>query len=232
MGISKTNDHIQIRIKMPNPSQEPPASSIAKNQDLKDMDVLCIFKIKIESQNLEYGITNDQWSLTGPCSWFWLSIFILKVLRSSMTFKSSFLKFLSWVWHLDLNFDMVTGLWYNHDMNIGSLFWFWRCKEQLCPLSSDGELWRMLEVPDWCWSLDIDLDIVTGLWYTPHPKFGSLSGFWMCKEHSFKAMEDAGGSWLDVVVIWVLICGLGGGWRLLTRIWHLDLDLDIVSGLR
>ena len=36
-------------IKMPNPSQEPPAPTKALNQDLKDMDVLCTFKIKIES---------------------------------------------------------------------------------------------------------------------------------------------------------------------------------------
>ena len=41
---SKVHDHIQIKIKMSNPSQEPPASSKAQNQDLKDMDVLCIFK--------------------------------------------------------------------------------------------------------------------------------------------------------------------------------------------
>ena len=33
---------------MANPSQEPPVSSKAPNQDLKDMDVLCTFKFKIE----------------------------------------------------------------------------------------------------------------------------------------------------------------------------------------
>ena len=60
MGISKTSDHIQIKIKMPNPSEEPPASSKAPNQDLKDMDVLCTFKIKIESQNFEHGCIKDQ----------------------------------------------------------------------------------------------------------------------------------------------------------------------------
>ena len=38
-----------------NPSHEPPASSKAPNQDLKDTDVLYTFKIKIESQNAEYG---------------------------------------------------------------------------------------------------------------------------------------------------------------------------------
>ena len=52
---------IKINIKMPNPGQEPPATSKAPNQDLKDMDVLCTFKIKIESQNLEHGYIKDQW---------------------------------------------------------------------------------------------------------------------------------------------------------------------------
>ena len=47
-GCMKTSDHIQIRIKMPNSSQEPPASSKAPNQYLKDMDVLCTLRIMIE----------------------------------------------------------------------------------------------------------------------------------------------------------------------------------------
>ena len=55
MVVSNTSDHIQIKIKMPNPSQEPPASSKAQNEDLKDMDVLCTFKIKKESQNVDHG---------------------------------------------------------------------------------------------------------------------------------------------------------------------------------
>ena len=38
------------KIKMPNPSQEPLASSKAPNKDLKDMDVICTFKIQMESQ--------------------------------------------------------------------------------------------------------------------------------------------------------------------------------------
>ena len=42
----KTSYHIQIQIKMPKPSQEPPASYKAPNEDLKDIDVLCTFKIK------------------------------------------------------------------------------------------------------------------------------------------------------------------------------------------
>ena len=60
MGISKTRDHIQIKIKMPNPSQEPPVSYKAPNEDLKDMDVLCTFKIKMGSQNSGHWYSNDQ----------------------------------------------------------------------------------------------------------------------------------------------------------------------------
>ena len=48
MGVPKTSDHIQIKIKMLNLSEEPPVSSKAPDQDLKDIDVLCTFKIKIE----------------------------------------------------------------------------------------------------------------------------------------------------------------------------------------
>ena len=61
MGVPKTFDHIQIKIKMPNPSQEPPASSKAPNEDLKDMDFLCTFKIKIESQYSEHDFIKDKW---------------------------------------------------------------------------------------------------------------------------------------------------------------------------
>ena len=61
MGVSKTCDYIQIKIKMPNPSQEPPVSSKAPNEDLKDIDVLCTFRFKIESQNSNHGCIKDQW---------------------------------------------------------------------------------------------------------------------------------------------------------------------------
>jgi len=59
MVVSKTTDHIQIKIKMPNPSQEPKASTKAPNQDIKDIDVLFSFKIKTESQNSEYRCSKD-----------------------------------------------------------------------------------------------------------------------------------------------------------------------------
>ena len=60
MGVSKTSDHSQIKIKIPNPSQEPPAYSKASNEDLKDKDDLCTFKIKIESQYSDYRYNKDQ----------------------------------------------------------------------------------------------------------------------------------------------------------------------------
>ena len=58
---SVLNYHIQMKIQMPNSSQEPSASSKAPNNDLKDMDVLCTFKIKTESQNLDHGCIKDKW---------------------------------------------------------------------------------------------------------------------------------------------------------------------------
>ena len=60
MGVLKTSDHIQIIIKMPNPSQEPLATTEVPDQDLKDMDVLCTFKFKIEIKKSEYGGIKDQ----------------------------------------------------------------------------------------------------------------------------------------------------------------------------
>ena len=62
----------------------------------------------------------------------------------------------------------------------------------------------------WLWFgiLNFDLDMFIGLWYTPVPKFGFLSGFWWCREN---------------LVIEVLIWGLGGCCRLLTLVWYLNL---------
>ena len=54
---------------IPNPSQEPPASSKAQNEDLKDMDVLFTFKIKIEGKNSGLGIskTSDHIQIKMSC---------------------------------------------------------------------------------------------------------------------------------------------------------------------
>ena len=61
MLVSDSCDHIEIKIKIPNPSQKFPAASKAWNEDLKDMDVLHTFKIKIESQKSDHGYIKDQW---------------------------------------------------------------------------------------------------------------------------------------------------------------------------
>ena len=63
MGVSKTSDHIQIKIKMPNPSQEPTVSSKNPNEDFKDMDVLCTLKIKIGCLNSKNWYIKDQYHI-------------------------------------------------------------------------------------------------------------------------------------------------------------------------
>ena len=45
---------------MQSPSQEPPASSKAPKQDLKDRDAFCTFKIMKEGQNSEYKCILDK----------------------------------------------------------------------------------------------------------------------------------------------------------------------------
>ena len=45
---------------MPTPSQEPSASLKTPNEDLKDMDVLCALKIKIEIEQSDHEYIKDQ----------------------------------------------------------------------------------------------------------------------------------------------------------------------------
>ena len=111
---------------------------------------------------------------------------------------------------------MVTGLWYTHDPNFGSLSWFWRYKEHPCPLSCDSGFQRTLEVPGLVWHLDLDLDMITGLWYTQAPNFGSLPWFWRCKEHQCTLSPHLG--------LWRTL-------EVLTGVWHLDFDLDMITSL-
>ena len=166
--------------------------------------------LEVPDQGLEswswfgYG----HWSLIYPFSKFWLSILILTVQRTSMSFKSWFgaledtggfwlefctliliqmwslvvgtrifgilalcldfegaknihvlsviiwsfgghWRFLSGVWHHNLDLDMFMGIWYTHVLNFSSSSWFLRCKKHQCPLSPDLGLWRMLKAPDW-----------------------------------------------------------------------------------
>ena len=106
---------------------------------------------------LDWGLASwsgyVHWSLIHPWSKFWLSILTLKVQRTSMSFKSSFGALEddggSWLGFGIFRFDYGTDLWYNHDLNFGSLNWFLRYKEHPYPLSPHLELWRILEVSDW-----------------------------------------------------------------------------------
>ena len=58
-------------------------------------------------------------------------------------------RFLTGVWHLHLDLDIITGLYFIHDPNFGSLYRFWRFKEHPGPLSPDFGFGKMLEAPDW-----------------------------------------------------------------------------------
>ena len=60
MGVSKISDHIQIKVKIPNPRQEPPVSPKDPNEDSKDLEYLLTFKIKIQSQKFKPGCIKDQ----------------------------------------------------------------------------------------------------------------------------------------------------------------------------
>ena len=116
-------------------------------------------------------------------------------------------RFLTGVWHLDLDCDMVTGLRYTYIPNFGSLIHFWRCKEHLCPSSPDLRLWRTLEVPDrglasWSW-------FGYGHWSLIHPFSKFLLSILILKvqrtsmsfKSSFGALEDSGGFWLGYGIL-------------------------------
>ena len=149
------------------------------------------------------------------------------------------LKFLMRVRYRNLYLDMVTGLWYTHVLNFGSLSWFWRCKKRPCLLVTHFWIWGMLDDPDWgfaSWSW-----FGYGHWSLIHP----------CSKSSFGVLEDAGGSWLEfgilvliwiwslvfdkpmiqvlalylgfegekkIHVLWVLVWGFGGAWSFLTGV--------------
>ena len=138
------------------------------------------------------------WSFIHPCSKFWLSSFLTGVLNP------------------DIDLDRVTGLWYTHIPNFGSLSWFWSYKEHPCPSSHDLELWRMLEVPDWGFASWYWFKHVH--WSLAH----SYSKFWlsilifkvqrtsMSSKSWIGALEDAAGSWLGfdffiLIRIWSLV---------------------------
>ena len=71
MGVSKTSGNIHIKFKNYKKNiQKPPASSKAPNQDLKDMDHLCIFKLNVGSQSQDQDAKPDSstFSLLQSCN--------------------------------------------------------------------------------------------------------------------------------------------------------------------
>ena len=110
--------------------------------------------------------------------------------------------FLTWVWHLHLDLDMVILHWYNHVPNVGYLSWFWRCKEHTCILSPHLGLWRTMEVSVWglaswswfayiCWCLIHQWSKFLISILNLEVQKTSMSF-----KSSLGALEDAGGSWL------------------------------------
>ena len=57
MDISKTTDHIQIKIKMPNPGQETPESPSAPNEDLKKWMFFAHSKSRQKDKILKIGLS-------------------------------------------------------------------------------------------------------------------------------------------------------------------------------
>ena len=117
---------------------------------------------------------------------------------------------------------MVTGLWLTYIPNFGSLYWCWRCKEHLCPLSPHLGLWRTLDVSDW--------GLASWSWFGyGHCSFiHSCSKFWpsflifevqrtsMSFKSCFGTLEDTGSFWL------------GFGILILIYIWSLDFDTPML----
>ena len=165
------------------------------------------------------------WSLVfgGPVFWilalyldfeFAKNIHVLKILIWEF---GGHWRFLTGVWNLDLDLDMVPGLWYTHVSSFGSLSWFWRCREQPCLLHTDLGLQRMLEAPDWglgflswyqhsLWSLG---DICSKLaLYLDLEGAKNIQVLKVLNE----ALENARGSWLGFnnlifIFIWSLVFG-------------------------
>ena len=120
--------------------------------------------------------------------------------------------FLTGVFYLDLDLDIITGLWYTHVPNFASLSWFWRCKEHPCTLSPHLGLCRTLEFPDgglesWSW-------FRYGHWslIQPWSKFClsirilKVQRTSMYFNSSCGVLEDAGCSWLRfdiLILIWI-----------------------------
>ena len=131
------------------------------------------------------------WSLIHPWSEFWLPILILKVERTSMSFKSVFgaledagdssrgcgILILIYIWSLVLDTPMLHILYLYLDFQVAYNIYVLKVL-----IRYFGGCLRFLTG---VWLMDLDLDMVTGLWYTNDPSFGSISWFWRWKEYIY-----------------------------------------------
>ena len=142
----------------------------------------------------EWGLTsfswfvNNCWSLVHTCSNFGLTILILKMQRTYISFKSWFGAFEN-IGYIVLEDGILISIWkgstifettYEGAKNIlvlQVLIWGFRGHWRF--------LFRVLH-------LDFDFDMVTGFWYTFFLNFGSLSLFWRFKEHPCPSSPDLG----------------------------------------
>ena len=105
-------------------------------------------------------------SLIHPYSEFLLSILILKVQQTSISFKS-------WLGAL----QDAGGSWLEFGILILVLIWIlvfysprfkildiWRCKELVCPFSPDWGSWGHWRFLTKVWHLNLSVDMVTDLW--------------------------------------------------------------------
>ena len=110
------------------------------------------------------------WSLPLPWSEFWLYLDFegaknMHVLYVLIWVFGECWMWLTEIWHLYFDLDIVSGPWYTHVLNFGSILilkvhrismsakswfgfltWFWRYKVYPCHLSPDLGIWRMLEI--------------------------------------------------------------------------------------
>ena len=151
----------------------------------------------------DWGLASWYWFKYGHCSLvhpyaeFWLSILILKVQRTSMSFKSWF-----GLWRMLEVSDWGLASWYWFEYGHWSLLHpfsefclsILSLKVQSTSMSCKSwfGLWRTLEVPDWglaSWS-----SFRFGHWSLiyPWPEFWLSILFWRCKEHPCPLCPDSG----------------------------------------
>ena len=111
-------------------------------------------------------------------------------------------RFLNEVLLLHNYLHIIIGLWYTNVPNFCYISWIWRCKEHPYLLSPDLRLWRRLEAPDWSLASWAWIwEIVTVLWHTHVPNFGSILILKVQRisiyfQLWFGDWEDAESSWL------------------------------------